>query len=428
MSFEGGTAFLVFRSFFITVMTLGMMCSLSDFRFRVRTLLGILVLYLGWVAFVTVALLRLGGEDLLLRAFLLFISTPALAIAYWAARDTPAQAIFNYMTQITFSLLGASACRQATIALGLSDVANILLMGVFYLLVIALEWNVLRRPFRAFVRLLPARWGTLSLIPCVFCVYLLFLASWPKNYLGDPIQTAYLFAGVIPLVVVYVAVFKSIYDQYRDQVDKQAAALMAVQASALRQKLEALRASDEATRIERHDLRHRIQTVTELVARGDRDEALEFLGAAARRLDDHQTTRWCRPPVLDATLASYFDQARMRGIHVDARVSLPEELPVDEGELALVFANALENAIHACERLPESEREVRCRAVSSPGVMLEVANACDGTVRFDARGLPVSGEEGHGVGIQSIVAFCAKHDASLSCELEGGWFFLRVVL
>lgn len=428
MTFEGGNVFLVFRAFFITVMTLGMMFSLSEFRFRARRLAGLLALYLVWVCLVAALLLRLGGEVLLLRGFLPLISFPALLLSYWAARDTPAQALFNYMTQITFSLLGASACRQATHALGLSDGGNILLMCGFYLPVIAFEWRFLRGPFRALVRMLPTRWGTLTLIPCVFCVYLLFLASWPESYLGNPAQTAYVYMGAVPLVVVYVAVFKSLRDQYRDQVDKQAAELMAVQASALRQKLEALRASDEATRIERHDLRHRIQAAGELVSRGSREEALEFLNAAARHLDESRSRSWCSHPVLDAVFTSYFDQARLGGVRVDARISLPDRLPVDEGELAIVFANALENSINACRGVPEDDREIRCRVVGYPTLMLEITNTCDGTVTFDANGLPVSNEPGHGVGTQSIADFCHRHAASLSFSLEEGRFILRVVL
>ena len=48
-------------------MTLGMMASLTDFRFSVRKLLVILLVYLNWVAFSCGVLLYVGGEVLLLR-------------------------------------------------------------------------------------------------------------------------------------------------------------------------------------------------------------------------------------------------------------------------------------------------------------------------------------------------------------------------
>ena len=60
------------------------------------------------------------------------------------------------------------------------------------------------------------------------------------------------------------------------------------------------RRAEEAIRVERHDLRHRLQTVAGLVEQGRGQEALDFIGAAQRRLDEVQPVQWCRPPVLDA--------------------------------------------------------------------------------------------------------------------------------
>ena len=128
-----GIVFLVFRTFFITTMTVGMMASLTEFRFGRWKLLGIIAVYSVWVIVSSAMLLALGGELLLLRLFFLTISVPATFLTYWAANDTPAQAVFNYMTQILVSVLSASMIRWLTESLGLSGLVNILLMCVFYL-------------------------------------------------------------------------------------------------------------------------------------------------------------------------------------------------------------------------------------------------------------------------------------------------------
>lgn len=102
--------------------------------------------------------------------------------------------------------------------------------------------------------------------------------------------------------------------------------------------------------------------------------------------------------------------------------------PVDEGELAIVLANALENAIHANLDLPPEQRKIRCKMVDTPGVMLEIFNPCAGTVSFDRSGLPMAQREGHGLGVQSISAFCRKNGAVCQFDLTDGWFRLRLVL
>ena len=389
--------FLLFRTFFITIMTVGMMACLTEFRFGRRKLLLILAVYSVWVIGSSLVLLRMG-------------------------------AVFNYMTQILVSVLSASMIRWLTESLGLPGFVNVLLMCGFYFAAIYLEWRFLRQPFRMLIRVMPARWGVLTLIPCVFCVYLILVSSWPGSYLENEAQRVYVYAAIIPMTLVYIAVFKSLLAQYHIQMERQSTALLTVQITTLREKVQKVKEVEEGIRIQRHDLRHQLQTVTELVAQGDREAALDFLDAARKRLDEQKAIRWCCPPVLDTVFSSYFDQAKRQEIPVEAKISLPDALPVDEGELAIVLANALENAIHANLALPQTQRKIRCRIMASPSVMLEIANPCDGDVSFDSDGLPMARKKGHGLGVQSISAFCRKNGAVCQFDLTDGWFRLRLVL
>ena len=211
-------------------------------------------------------------------------------------------------------------------------------------------------------------------------------------------------------------------------MERQSVTLLTVQISDLKEKLQSVREVEESIRIQRHDLRHQFQTVTELVSRGDRDAALNFLDAAQKRLDEHPKVRWCRPPILDAVFSSYFGQAQKQGIRVEAKICLPDVLPVDEGELAIVLANALKNAIHANLELPPERRMIRYKMVGTPSIMLEISNPCASVLTFDSNGLPMARREGHGLGVQSISAFCRKNGAVCQFDLTDGWFQLRLVL
>ena len=98
--------------------------------------------------------------------------------------------------------------RWLTESLGLSAFVNILLMGAFYAAAIYLEQRFLRKPFRMLIQVIPARWEVLTLIPCVYCGYLILVSTWPGSYLENTSQRIYVYAAVIPLVFVYIAVFK----------------------------------------------------------------------------------------------------------------------------------------------------------------------------------------------------------------------------
>ena len=66
--------------------------------------------------------------------------------------------------------------------------------------------------------------------------------------------------------------------------------------------------------------------------------------------------------------------------------------------------------------------------VGTPSIMLELSNPCASNVVFGNNGLPMAQREGHGLGMQSISAFCRKNGAVCQCDQTGGWFRLRLVL
>ena len=132
-------------------------------------------------------------------------------------------------------------------------------------------------------------------------------------------------------------------------------------------------------------------------------------------------------PVLDAVFGSYFRQAETEGIRIEADIDLPERMQVDVVELSTVFANALENAIHAVRGLPPEQRVIRCRCIRHPQLMFRVANPCAGSVRFDEDGLPLGEDGAPGIGSRSIAAYCAKHGAYCDYRVEQGWFTLQIV-
>lgn len=418
------TGFLVLRTCLICLMTLGMMASMTEFRFGVRKLLKVLGMYLVWVLLSTGVLIRLGGETLLIRLFLFTISTPAVILTYWAAKDTPAQAVFNYTTQILVSLLSTSLLRFFFPA----PLQNILLTFFFYTAIIFLEWRFLRKPYRQLITIMPSGWNVLTIIPCVFCCYLVFLAAWPNSYQQNFTQRIYGYAFLVPVFVVYAAIFKSLLRQYRAQVKKQNAELLAFQVSALQQQLEKISDDAEAVKILRHDLRHWFQTAATLAERGENEALLKFLASAQQQLFDTQPQHWCKPPILDAVFSSHFEHARKLEISVEAKISLPETLPIEEAELAIVIANALENAIHVNAALPPEQRKIRLMMVGHPSVLLEITNPCAGQVEFDSQGLPVSRRPGHGLGVHSINTFCQKYGAVCRFSQEDGDFHFQLVL
>ena len=281
--------------------------------------------------------------------------------------------------------------------------------------------------YRQMVRQLDHGWTLICLIPIATSELTLYIFN--TYFHSDPFPASVAMYG---LLVVCGCAYYLMY-LFFERVEKETEArhnsqLSALQLSALKSRMAAVEAAENTIRTERHDLRHRLQIAAELVAQGDKVTALDFLNVAQKKLDDQKEICWCRPPVLDAVFSSYFDQAQRQGIRVEADLSLSGDLSVNEGELAIVLANSLENAIHANMKLPSDQREICCKAVDSPSLMLEISNPCLEEVNFDDEGFPMARQDGHGLGMQSISAFCRKYGAAYRFDLTNGWFRMQLVL
>lgn len=371
-------------------------------------------------------LLFLNFWDTYLRVGVITMTLPYILVTLWCSSYRDFRAIFNIATALFIGCVGTATSNLAEMFLLKNDYFSFAVRLLTFLVMFFLLQRF-SKTYRNMLHQMSHSWGILCIIPITTFLAILYTF----NHLQS-IQPSIALILVVSLLVVCGCAYYLMY-LFFERVQKENSAryeaqLSALQLSALQNRMEAVQAAENVIRTERHDLRHRLQAVSELIARGDREAALAFLDTATKRLDEQKEVRWCRPPVLDAVFSSYFDQAKNQGILVTAKIALPNKLTVDEGALAIVVANALENAIHANLKLPQKQREIRCKMVGTPGIMLEISNPCNGNVTFDAEGLPVTHSEGHGIGMQSIGAFCRKSGAVCQFKLADGWFQLHLVL
>ena len=411
---------------YMTALGMTMVLLFLDSRYsRRRTILtvyGTIVLVMATVA----VLYRVAGIETTVKFYSLVAHVPALLLLLMFSRFRGWRLVFQLLSAILFCMLIQHA---AGLAYYLSGGYFWVLFLSYIILSAGGIWFLVRflRPlFLQTLMELRRGWWLMCLVIAMYYVIVAYLIP---GYVGFERSSTVLKPAISLLMVGFYSILMFLFSSIRKESEaRHSAQLSALQLSALQSRMEAVKAAEDAIRTERHDLRHRLQAVAELVSRGDEKSALEFLDAAQKRLDEQKEIRWCRPPVLDAAFSSYFDQAQNQGISVEANIALPVPLPVDEGELAIVLANALENAIHANLNLPREQRKIRCKMVGTPSVMLEISNPCVGNILFDESGLPMAKKEGHGLGVQSISAFCQKNRAVCQFKLADGWFQLRLVL
>ena len=269
-------------------------------------------------------------------------------------------------------------------------------------------------------------WVTFTVIALMFYVILTQAMAVPCHITQRPEQLPVFLMLLILMPAIYTHILTTLHHQLITHELIRHESILQLQMEHMRTRIDEFTASDEKFRIERHDFRHKLQTVAAMLDSGKFDEARTAVQEYGNNLQPSRAATYCSHPVLNTVLVSNIQRAESRNIRVSTSISFPEQLGVSETELATVFSNALENAITACEKLPREQRLLEITVLRNPCFMFQIRNSFDGNVIFDQEDIPVSTTPGHGFGTRSIVTFCKKNNAFYEFKADSDFFALRI--
>lgn len=267
-------------------------------------------------------------------------------------------------------------------------------------------------------------WGLFAIISVLFYVVITLMMTHPTMIMDRPEYIPVLCLMFVMMPIIYIHIISTLRRLQVIHDMREQDSILKLQVSNLSARMDELSAADQKFRMERHNFRHKMNTIAGLLEKQQYDEIRSLLEEYTESIQDTQVNRYCQNAIMDAVLFNYLNIAKNKNIQVSYKIAFPAEIPVNKSELATVFANALENAIHACEKLQPEKRYIDIKVLNHPRFIVQISNSYDGTIEFDKNGIPVSHEIGHGFGTRSIVAFCEKNDAFYQFKADGEKFSL----
>ncbi len=173
----------------------------------------------------------------------------------------------------------------------------------------------------------------------------------------------------------------------------------------------------EQTKAFRHDIKNHLSVLRGLLNSGRVHEGKAYLQkletASALLSFPYQTGN----PVVDILLGEKLEMAKADGIAADVSLLLPSSWGIDDFDLCVIFANALDNAICACQSV-EGEKSIRIGGERQGDFyMLAFENTCS------EEPLPPAG-----IGLSNIKAVAEKYCGAMLAEKKEGRFSLSVLL
>lgn len=376
----------------------------------------------------SVLYLIIGGERFS-QFILFFLVVPSLLFFFILSKHRDFRFLFTFCIVDTIS---AEIIILSSILNAMITPESNIFMFVFRLIIFPvvefISLKYLTKPYFEVQEKVKKGWGTFSLVSIIFYILILFMSSWPTLIEDRPNDFPVMLIILTLMPLMYLHIFQVLGNQIKLNTLEREHELWTMQSAHMQHRIQQMTDTEERVRMERHNLRHRLQTIDAMLQKGESDEARAYIAASQEGLEMPLQERWCTNAILDAVFSAYFEQAKTHNIRIESALDISDELPVDAAELSVVIANALENAIIACKQLPEAKRYIKCRCISHPQFMLQISNPYQGTVSVDEEGRPLATENGHGIGTRSILAFCEKNEAFVDYKLENNVFALRILI
>lgn len=152
------------------------------------------------------------------------------------------------------------------------------------------------------------------------------------------------------------------------------------------------------------------------------DTLLQRVGAATPAFDTGNTA-------LDAILSTKQTLAKSKDISFEARIRIGMQLDVDSVDLSVIFGNALDNALEACDRLPDNtdKKIILILTQDEQTLFCQLANTAPPKEQA-AFATSKPDKENHGYGLANLTAALANYGGEPMVSWEDGWFTLSFML
>ncbi len=272
-------------------------------------------------------------------------------------------------------------------------------------------------------------WKYLWLIPGTFYIiwYYEIYGNATQSSLNvalQPKNTAFLFLINIGAFLVYYVVTRLIFEQDKNMElseKNHRLAMSKLQYDSLQERI------SEARRA-KHDVRHHIALMQELLRQKEYDELEKYLQEYSMSVPDDTPIAFCENSAANVVIAYFAQLARNNGIEYIVKTKIPEKIRIGKTELSVLLGNLIENAMDACTQNGGGKIIIRA-SYEAHSLCFAVDNTFDGKAKKDRDGAFLSTKhKGRGLGIESVKSIAERYNGICKFEYDDKMFYASVML
>lgn len=265
-------------------------------------------------------------------------------------------------------------------------------------------------------------WVMLTSVPLTTIVTLTIFQYYSAKLPGEAYMQDYIFVAIVGLVLINIMVF-ALFARLQSQLEMHSQYELLEQQMALQK--ESIHRMEEAythMRELRHDLNNHLLCLSTLIERGEYEELRQYLKAMTATVEERSYMAVSGNSAVDAILNEKLLSARKKQINTSFEVCDLRSTEVQPMDLCIALSNALDNAIEACEKIPDPTcRYLRLKIRQEEAfLVLSVANPVGAPPRRfgSLYRTDKADRDRHGFGLRSIRTTLKKYNGELITRCE----------
>lgn len=191
---------------------------------------------------------------------------------------------------------------------------------------------------------------------------------------------------------------------------------------------EILLKQEELRRV-RHDMNNQLVAIQGYFHEGDITGGEAYVTSLLQNLQTPSSRIRTGNSALDAILSTKKALAESKGITVDMEVQISDQLPLEPVDVCVIFGNALDNAIEACDRITQGEKKISLVLVQREGKLLcHLTNTAPINSSKDFSITSKSDKKNHGFGLVNLKESLEKYDSEPVIDYKDGLFSMKFVV
>ena len=185
---------------------------------------------------------------------------------------------------------------------------------------------------------------------------------------------------------------------------------------------------DEIRRL-RHDLRHHLHTIANLIEKKEYERTKAYIASVTETIPSISLEIWCENPVVNSAISYYAQLAKELGIELKIQTEIPKHTSgISDMNLCVIFGNLLENAIEACRNIKNGSKFIRLSS-RIQGQMLFITMDNTSSTPLITNGKYYSVKHGDtGTGLHSIRSLAESHGGNAVYSASENMFHSEIYM